>query len=245
MSIFVLSFHKTMLFFQKKYRIIFFDLDHTLWDFDSNAHDCIKELFEEYGLQQTTGFEQFFTAYEKHNNRLWAEYEAGNLRKEVLRSLRFHLTMKDFGINDYDLAERFGWAYVDRCPRKTNLFPHAIALLDYLRPKYRMAIISNGFPEVQDIKLKSCGIANYFDRIFISEVVGYQKPRPEIFHAAATAFNASKKHCLMIGDSWENDILGARNYGIDQVYFNPKQQGPEGRKATYEIASLKELMEIL
>ncbi|MDR0295480.1 MAG: YjjG family noncanonical pyrimidine nucleotidase [Prevotellaceae bacterium] len=234
-----------MLFFHKKYRVIFFDLDHTLWDFDTNAYECIKELFEEYGLQQATGFEQFFLTYEKHNKRLWAEYEAGNLRKEVLRSLRFYLTMKDFGVDDYDLAERFGLAYTNRCPLKTNLFPYTKDLLDYLHPKYRMAIISNGFLEVQDIKLKACNIAHYFDRIFISEVVGYQKPRPEIFHAAVTAFNAKKKYCLMIGDSWENDILGAKNYGVDQVYFNPKQQQQQGRNTTYEINSLKELMEIL
>ena len=235
----------TMLFFQKKYRIIFFDLDHTLWDFDTNAYDCIRELYEEYELQQAAEFEAFFTTYEKINQRLWTEYEAGNLRKDVLRSLRFHLTMKNFGIDDYDLAERFGRAYTDNCPRKTNLFPHAKEVLDYLRPKYQMAIISNGFPEVQDIKLKACGIADYFDKVFISEVVGYQKPRPEIFHAAVTAFNTKKRHCLMIGDSWERDILGAQNYGIDQVYFNPKQQQQQGRKATYEIASLKELLEIL
>jgi len=238
-------FIQPMLFFQKKYRIIFFDLDHTLWDFDTNAYECLKELFEEYGLQQAIGFEQFFAVYERINKRLWAEYEAGNLRKDNLRSLRFYLTMKDFGIDDHDLAERFGWAYTDRCPRKTHLFSHAIEVLDYLRPKYRMAIISNGFPEVQEIKLKACGIANYFDKIFISEMVGYQKPRPEIFHAAVTAFHAKKKHCLMIGDSWEHDITGARNYGIDQVYFNPKQQQQQGRKANYEINSLRELMGIL
>jgi putative hydrolase of the HAD superfamily len=234
-----------MLFFHKKYRIIFFDLDHTLWDLETNAHECLQELFEEHKLQRITDFKSFFIAYEKHNSRLWAEYEAGNLRKDALRSLRFYLTMKDFGLNDYDLAERFGMAYITRCPLKTNLFPHAMPLLDYLRPKYRMAIISNGFPEVQEVKLKSCGIVDYFDKVFTSEMVGYQKPRPEIFHAAVTAFHASKKHCLMVGDSWVHDILGARNYGIDQVYFNPKQQEQEGRKATHEIASLKELMGIL
>jgi len=234
-----------MLFFQKKYRVIFFDLDHTLWDFDTNAYECIKELFEEYKLWQSTDFEQFYTTYEKHNKRLWAEYEAGNLRKDDLRSLRFYLTMKDFGVNDHDLAERFGWAYTTRCPLKTNLFPHTKEVLEYLRRRYRMAIISNGFPEVQDVKLKTCGIVDYFDKVFTSEAVGYQKPRPEIFHAATTAFHAQKKHCLMIGDSWEHDILGARNYGIDQVYFNPKQQVVEGRKASYEIRALEELMGIL
>ncbi|MCL2097591.1 MAG: YjjG family noncanonical pyrimidine nucleotidase [Bacteroidales bacterium] len=234
-----------MLFFQKKYRTVFFDLDHTLWDFDTNAYECIQELFEEFGLQRFTHFEQFFITYEKHNKRLWAEYEVGSLRKDVLRSLRFYLTMKDFGLNDHDLAERFGWAYTTRCPLKTNLFPHAKEVLEYLRPKYRMAIISNGFPEVQDIKLKSCGIVGYFDKVFTSEMVGYQKPRPEIFHAATTAFNAKKKHCLMVGDSWEHDILGAQNYGIDQVFFNPKQQEQRGCKATYDISSLKELTGIL
>jgi len=233
------------MFFSKKYRFLFFDLDHTLWDFDSNAYDCINELFNEYGLQQKADFNAFFNTYERHNKRLWAEYEAGRLKKESLRALRFHLTLKDFDIDDYTLAEHFGLAYIQRCPLKTKLFPHAKEVLDYLRPKYRMAIISNGFSEAQRIKLKACGIDHYFEKVFTSESVGYQKPRPEIFHAATTAFNAKKKHCLMIGDSWEHDIAGAQNYGIDHIFFNPEGEKIAGNPATYKISSLKELFNIL
>ncbi len=233
------------MFFSKKYRFLFFDLDHTLWDFNANAMDCINDLFHEYELQQKAGFTAFFETYERHNKRLWAEYEAGNLKKESLRTLRFHLTFKEFGINDYVLAERFGLAYIQRCPLKTKLFPHTIELLNYLRPKYRMAIISNGFPEVQSIKLETCGIKHYFEKVFTSELVGYQKPRPEIFHAAVTAFHAEKKHCLMIGDSWEHDINGAQLFGIDQVFFNPEEKKAGKTPATYEIVSLQELFNIL
>ncbi len=245
MITFVPFLHKTIMFFRKKYRVLFFDLDHTLWDFDANARDCIYELFKLYKLDKYADFECFFETYEKHNKRLWAEYEGGNLKKEALRALRFHLTLKDFGLDDYAFAEQFGLAYIQGCPLKTKLFPHTVELLEYLQPRYRMAIISNGFPEVQDVKLRSCGIDGYFEKVFTSELVGYQKPRPEIFHAATTAFNAKKKHCLMIGDSWANDITGARNYGMDHVFFNPSGTPSAGPAPTFEIRSLKELFSIL
>ena len=235
-----------MLFQRKhRYRYLFFDLDHTLWDFDTNAREAIYDTFIDFGLSATINdYNIFFTTYEKHNKRLWAEYEAGNLKKELLRPLRFHLALKDFGIDDFSMAEKFGEAYVTRCPRKTTLFPGVIEVLDYLKPHYTMAIITNGFAEVQQVKITACGLAPYFSRVFISEILGYQKPRPEIFHAALTAFHAKKKECLMIGDNPENDIAGARNYGIDQVFFNPHRV-PHQVRATYEITAIEELKNFL
>jgi putative hydrolase of the HAD superfamily len=235
-----------MLFFGKKYKVVFFDLDHTLWDFDSNAFIAIKELFTEYKLnEQLSDFQPFYDAYVKHNRRLWAEYEAGNLKKELLRFLRFHLALRDFGINDQDLAKDIGEAYITRCPLKTILFPYAREVLDYLYPKYEMAIISNGFAEVQRIKLQTCGLDKYFKRVFTSEQTGFQKPRPEIFHAAVTAFNAKKKDCIMIGDSWDHDMAGAKNYGIDHIYFNPDKKEQKSPEATFEINSLSQIINIL
>ena len=235
-----------MLFLRKRrYHYLFFDLDHTLWDFETNAKEAIRDIYVDFGLsEKISDYDAFYVAYNKYNTLLWAEYEAGNLKKEQLRSLRFHLTLKDFGINDFDLSKRFGEAYVQLCPKKTALFPGVIDLLEYLQRHYKMAIITNGFSEVQQVKLSRCGLAPYFDRVFISELVGYQKPRPEIFHAAITAFQAKKKECLMIGDNPENDIAGARNYGIDQVFFNPDKK-PHNVQSTYEIAEIKELKNIL
>ena len=230
---------------KRKYKLLLFDLDHTLWDFETNARDAIYDIFTELKLnEKISDFDLFYKTYEEHNHRLWAEYEAGNLKKEQLRTLRFHLTLKDFGINNSDMANYFGETYLTLSPKKTALFADVKETLDYLQPKYEMAIITNGFPEVQHIKIASCGLDNYFKRLFISEQIGYPKPRPEIFHAAVTAFNMKKKSCLMIGDNWDSDIEGAKNYGIDQVYFNPKKNAVEG-KSTYEIATIKELLSFL
>ncbi len=235
-----------MLFWKKRrYRYLFFDLDHTLWDFNTNAREAIYDAFLGFGFQELKiDYNAFYETYVKHNHRLWDEYEAGNLKKEVLRSLRFHLTFKDFGINDYTLAERFGEAYITLCPKKTALFPGVMELLDYLQPNYRMAIITNGFAEVQQVKLAACGLTPYFERVFVSELIGYPKPRPEIFHAAVSAFHAKKKECLMIGDNPDNDIAGAREYGIDQVFFNPCK-APHKIMTTYEVASMEELRGLL
>jgi len=234
-----------MFWTKRKYKLLLFDLDHTLWDFEANSYAAILDIFTELKLnERISDFELFYNNYEKHNHRLWAEYEAGNLKKEQLRTLRFHLTLKDFGINDSDMANYFGETYITLSPKKTALFAGVKKTLDYLQPNYEMAIVTNGFPEVQHIKIASCGLDKYFKRLFISEQVGYPKPRPEIFHAAVTAFNVAKKHCLMIGDNWDSDIEGAKKYGIDQVFFNPKKNLTQG-KSTYEINSIEELTSFL
>ncbi len=107
-----------------------------------------------------------------------------------------------------------------------------------------LAIITNGFAEIQHVKLAACGLSSYFKRVFISEEVGRPKPHPGIFHAAVTAFHASKKNTLMIGDNWENDIVGAKRYGIGQVYFNPHAT-PHAGTPTYEIQRLEQLTAFL
>jgi len=229
----------------KKYKLLLFDLDHTLWDFETNAREAIHDIFTELHLpERIADFEQFYHTYETHNHRLWAEYEQGRLKKEELRTLRFHLTLKDFGIDDYATAQYFGKTYVELSPRKTALFPGVRETLDYLQPTYEMAIITNGFSEVQHVKIAACGLDSYFERLFISDQIGHAKPDARIFHAAVTAFNRKKKEVLMIGDNWENDILGAKQYGIDQVFFNPNKAPHEGQ-ATYEISAMEELRKIV
>jgi putative hydrolase of the HAD superfamily len=230
---------------KRKYSLLLFDLDHTLWDLETNAKAAVHDIFTELKLgQQISNFDLFYDTYKVHNQRLWLEYEQGNLKKERLRTLRFHLTLTDFGVNNLEQAAYFGEKYIRLCPTKTALFPDALKTLDYLQPKYQLAIVTNGFAEVQQVKMAACGLDKYFQRLFISEQVGRPKPHPDIFHAAVTAFHASKKSSLMIGDNWHNDIEGAQKYGIDQVFYNPNLL-PHPGKPTFEISRLEELIGFL
>ncbi|MDR2359206.1 MAG: YjjG family noncanonical pyrimidine nucleotidase [Prevotellaceae bacterium] len=230
---------------KQKYKLLLFDLDNTLWDFETNARAAIRDILAEQNLTRIiAGFDEFYCCYETHNHRLWMEYEAGNLKKEGLRTLRFHLALQAFGVDNYELAKYCGEKYIALCPKKTALFPHTITTLDYLLPKYAMAIITNGFSEVQHVKIAACGLDKYFQRVFISEEVGCPKPGAGIFHAAVTAFHNTKKTALMIGDNWENDIEGAKKYGIDQAYYNPLHT-PHNGNPTFEIERIEQLKEFL
>ncbi|MDR1405668.1 MAG: YjjG family noncanonical pyrimidine nucleotidase [Prevotellaceae bacterium] len=234
-----------MFFEKQKYKLLLFDLDNTLWDFETNAREAIRDvLTEQHLMRQIADFDAFYDCYEIHNQRLWTEYEAGSLNKEDLRTLRFHFALQAFGINDHEQARHCGERYIALCPKKTALFPDTLGTLDCLWPKYDMAIITNGFAEVQHVKIAACGLDKYFQRIFISEETGCPKPHAGIFHAALTAFHCAKKNALMIGDNWKNDVEGAKRYGIDQVYYNPRGN-PRRRKPTFEIRRLEQLKAFL
>ncbi|MDR2586608.1 MAG: YjjG family noncanonical pyrimidine nucleotidase [Prevotellaceae bacterium] len=229
----------------KKYRFFLFDLDRTLWDFDTNAHDSVVMLLEQYQLgNRIDDFEQFYRLYTEHNFRLWEQYEKGILSQSVLRCLRFEVTFQDFGINDPQLAAQFGAAYLELLPLRTALMPHTKEVLEHLLAKgCRMGIISNGFKQVQYTKLERSGIRDYFERVFISEEVGVHKPHPDIFRAAVTAFNAKKSDTVMVGDDFAKDIEGAQVFGIDQFFYNPLHIPCNGGP-TYESDTLLDLIKL-
>ncbi len=229
-----------------RYKHIFFDLDRTLWDFDKSSKEAFTELFDQYNLKGF-GIESvavLYDIYTIHNNRLWELYRNGKIDKEDLRSKRFYLTLKDFGIDNFELAEKFGDDYLRLSPLKVNLFPQAINILDYLYSKYKLHIITNGFQEVQDIKIAAADLGKYFDIIVTSEEAGVKKPGNRIFEYALEKAGADVKESIMIGDDPDVDILGARNVGMDQVLFDPKSQYIVN-SATYYVVCLDELKGIL
>lgn len=229
----------------KIYKHIFFDLDRTLWDFDQNMVDALRDIFFDYQLDVIfPDVNTFVATFTKHNDYLWEKYRLGELKKDILRFKRFEMTLKDYGVNEPLLAKKMGEEYIKISPCKTALIPHTREVLEYLQPKYKLHIISNGFNEVQFPKLEKCHINQFFDKVITSENSGYHKPCPDAFGYSLSSANAKKEESIMIGDDLEIDIVGAKNYGIDQVYFNQHNE-PHRVKPTYEIKSLLELKKIL
>ncbi len=230
----------------KKYEHLFFDLDHTLWDFETNSRETIFQLFDLHHLKKKTKSEKaiFYKKYTAINEGKWTLYRAGKITKEKLRAERWADTFRHFGLDDFDFSQDFENEYLEKCPQCTALFPNALEILAYLKPKYKLHILTNGFAETQATKLKMSGLQPFFENVFSSEEIGVNKPNAAIFVEAMKRAGASRKNSLMIGDNLFADILGAKNVGMDQVYFNPHQI-LHGEKPTFEIAKLLELKTFL
>jgi putative hydrolase of the HAD superfamily len=228
------------------YKFIFIDLDDTIWDFHENARLSLADMFTGRRLDRYfSDFEEFFSIYAKKNIELWEAYGKGEITKDFLMAERFRYPLARMGVNDQELAEEIGHQYLEILPTKTALMPYAIETLDYLSSKYPLTIISNGFTEVQYRKIRSSNIEHYFSHIVLSEAAGALKPDKRIFEYAMQLNNCSNpKECIMIGDSYEADIVGAQNAEIDQVYY-PLNTDAENKKATYRIKSLRELRGIV
>ncbi len=229
----------------RKYKHLFFDLDHTLWDFDSNARITLQHLYEVHQLgNYFSSFDHFFSVYQPINLDLWEQYRKGLVRKNVLYVERFGIPFRMYGCDDAKLAADFGSEFLHQCSLKTNLMPHALEVLAYLRPHYKMHIITNGFKETQYKKMELSGLSPFFDRVFISEVIGAQKPKKAFFEYAVKSSNARKRESLVIGDNLEADIQGAKNFDLDHVYYNPHKEDHQ-QNVMHEISSLLELTQFL
>jgi len=231
---------------KKTYKHIFFDLDHTLWDFERSAEETKRELFETLKLQEKgiPSYETFREKYIVINQALWALYREEKIGKEDLNFRRFYDTLCLFGIYDRILGEAMANGFIEGISSKTYLFPYAIEMLEYLYLKYPLHIITNGFEEVQFRKLKNSGMDRYFTSVITSEEAGYKKPDAEIFHYSLSKTGASADNSLMIGDDLEVDMAGARQIGIDQLYVNHENKKHDD-PVTIEVFSLKEIMELL
>ncbi|TAE16749.1 MAG: noncanonical pyrimidine nucleotidase, YjjG family [Bacteroidetes bacterium] len=231
------------------YRHLLFDLDHTLWDFDRNSNETLTEMHTHFGMGAEVDLQDFIRTFVKVNVSLWEKHNANVIDQHTLRTTRFPLVFEALGVPMPISGEDLSAMYLDLMPRKPHVLPYALELLEYLKPKYTLHIITNGFPEIQDIKLASSNITHYFDLVVTSAVAGYKKPSKEVFDYTLQAIQASPAECLMIGDNWEADIIGGRNAGIDQVYFCPDLPtvlpAPDAHTKTYHIKSLQELMTIL
>ena len=229
------------------YKDLFFDLDHTLWDFETNSKETIQELYNTHDLAGLgiVDFDGFYSTYSAHNHRLWDRYTKGFIKQEELRWKRVYLSLLDFKVANEKLAKEMSQTYLEILPNKTHLFPYTIEILDYLKNKeYKMHLITNGFESVQFKKIKNSGIADYFIEVITSEASNSLKPHKDIFEYALKNANATVAESIMIGDNESADIQGGINIGMDTVFVNHIQATPTV-PATYTITHLKELESIL
>jgi putative hydrolase of the HAD superfamily len=229
-----------------KYRHLFFDLDHTLWDFDANARATLEQLHLDLRLidRGIHNFELFYKNYLQHNEKLWARYRSGQIRQDELRLKRMVLALLDFKVSDEELAREMNDLFLNLLPTRTLLFPGTLDTLQYLKNKgYELQIITNGFEETQHRKLQHSGLAPYFNQVITSEISNSLKPFKEIFEFALLKARAQVTESIMIGDSLEVDVTGAMNVGMDQVHVNFAGV-TQNIAPTYTVRTLKELQEI-
>lgn len=202
---------------------LFFDLDRTLWDFNQNSKCALKILFNNYVKSSyNISFDSFYKCYVRINESFWDKYRKNQIEKSDLRVNRFRDTFLEFGIDDDLLVNQFSDGYVELSPYQTILFPNVINVLKELKSlNYKMHIITNGFEEVQYIKLKNSGLIDFFQTVVCSEEINSLKPSPKIFNHALKKANADLNNSVMIGDDYVADIIGAEKSGFKVLHFVP------------------------
>lgn len=224
---------------------LFFDLDHTLWDYETSSDETLKELWEQYRLSSHgVPLNSFLDKFSEVNGQLWDRFHAGEIDKDVIRKDRFPTIYAELSINDNVSASDIQNDYINVCPTKSYLIDGVFELLESLKPRYELHIITNGFEEIQSTKLKSGGIGHFFDQVITSGMAGSQKPETAIFDYALDKAKAKRGESLMIGDNPISDIEGAYRAGIDQVFYNPDDMDCP-ITPTLEIKSLRELSKYL
>ncbi len=229
-----------------RYKNLFIDLDDTLWDTYHNNKECLEEVYTDYHFERYyASFEVFYDIYTPNNMRLWEQYRNNEIDRQTLIIERFRYVLRPLGIEKVEDVLKVNNDFLQRTTTKTKLIPGSIDLLEYLRPSYKMYILSNGFREVQFKKLTNSGLAKYFERMILSEDANIQKPHKEIFDFALKTTNSRRNETLMIGDSWDADIVGARNAKMDQLWLNPEKLPAKGFTPTFTVSSLAEIKSIL
>ena len=229
-----------------KYKHLFFDLDHTLWDFDANAKDSLSEIYAQLALDKkgVIEFEDFYNNYKHHNDVLWDRYHKGLVTGEELKWKRMSRSLLDFKVADDELAKKMSELFLDILPTKKVLFPHTTQVLDYLqKKKYQLHLITNGFEKIQWSKLNNSGLSNYFTHVVTSEASNSLKPKKEIFDFAMGKAGATLNDSIMLGDNLDADIQGAINAGMDNVFVNHTAVSTT-MQPTYTVTHLQQLENI-
>lgn len=227
---------------KNKIENIFFDLDHTLWDFEKNSSITFSKLLNKYSIE--VNFEDFLRIYKPINFRYWKLYREEKITKEFLRHNRLKSAFDKLKIKvSADLIDEISADYIQLLPENNFLINNSIYILNYLKRKYKLHIITNGFTDVQNKKMKNSGLRDYFINIIDSETVGVKKPNPKIFKYALDLSKTTGSKSLMIGDSLEADILGSLNCGFHAIHLI--QNGEPTHNHCRIIGDLKELDLIL
>ncbi|WP_269237529.1 YjjG family noncanonical pyrimidine nucleotidase [Flavobacterium flavigenum] len=221
---------------------VFFDLDHTLWDFDRNSELAFNRIFETKFPE--INCQDFIQKYIPVNQACWKLYQNDKITHQELRynRLKHSFDALDFIISDEDINQ-IANDYIEFLTDNNHLFEGAIEILDYLKPKYKLHIITNGFAGVQDKKINNAAISGYFNTITNSDLAGVKKPNSIIFDYAVNLAMASKENCIMIGDCLDADVNGALNAGLDAIFFNDKMvAAPENIKQINNLLELKKYL---
>lgn len=229
----------------RNYKCIFFDLDHTLWDYECNAREMLMELHVAHRLaDRSITFDDFHRQFSKVNFELWQLYDNGLITNDVIRTQRFKKVLAHFNVEDELLNSALSHEYLYGCPKKSNLVPYAKEVLDYLSAHYALTVVTNGFEEIQSVKLLAGNITHYFDHVITSQKAGHKKPAREIFEYALSVNKLRCDEVVMIGDNLITDIGGATNASIDTIFYNPAAI-THSQKVSHEIRCLSELQQIL
>ena len=221
---------------------IFFDLDHTLWDFDLNSKLTYKQIFEEHDIE--LDLNKFINIYEPLNLEFWRLFRENKITKEALRFQRLKTAFDacDYPLNDTQI-NRMADLYIEYLPNHNHLFDGCIELLDNLKSDYKLHLITNGFNGVQQNKVKNSGLARYFDVVLTGEAAGIKKPAPQIFHKALEMAGATIENSIMIGDSFEADIKGAQNVGMATIWFHVTDENiPKGEVVVHHLKDIYPLL---
>ena len=230
-----------------KYKSIFIDLDDTLWAFTENARDTFEDMYHQYRFERYfQSFDHFMKLYTPKNLELWELYGHHEISKDELNARRFAYPLLQVGVDDPLLVKAYSDGFFAAIPYKRKLMPHAMEALEYLSGKYRLYILSNGFRELQEQKMRSAGILHYFRKIVLSEDIGAHKPFPAIFNFAMSATQSEFRTSLMIGDNWKNDVAGARDVGMGQGYYCPDAEPSVlDFQPTFLLRDWKEIKKVL
>jgi YjjG family noncanonical pyrimidine nucleotidase len=229
------------------YKYLFFDLDHTLWDFDRNSSESLAEIFSKFSLDRLgiESCDDFVREFLKINTSLWDFFDRGKIEHHYIRENRFRMVFENFGIACPEYHLEIGETYLQTLPTKTHLLEGALELLQHVSAKgYELNMITNGFNDIQARKMASSGISHFFKHIVTFEKADAKKPDRRIFEYALHLAQAGASESLMTGDNWIADILGAKQSGIDTAYLNPAGLKFD-ESPTFNITSLRELKELL